>query len=109
MKKEEGVICDFSMFPLDKGDSLSHYVGKSLKIIAESGLAYRLGPMSTAIEGNYEECMKIVEKCFEEMSRECNRIVLNLKMDFRRNRKNSMDSKIRSVERATGLVLNNKE
>ncbi len=32
------VIINFSIFPLDKGESLSNYVARAIKIIDESGL-----------------------------------------------------------------------
>jgi uncharacterized protein (TIGR00106 family) len=97
IKHEEGVICDFSMFPLDKGDSLSNFVAPSIKIVQESGLKYHFGPMSTAIEGTYAECMKVVDSCYEKMGEKSGRISLSLKIDFRRGRKDSMKSKISSV------------
>lgn len=37
------VLLEFSMFPLDKGESLSQYVARSLDIIDASGLDYRQG------------------------------------------------------------------
>ena len=44
------VLIHFSLFPTDKGTSVSPYVANSIRIIRESGLPYKLGPMSTAIE-----------------------------------------------------------
>ncbi|MFH2001590.1 MAG: thiamine-binding protein, partial [Planctomycetota bacterium] len=35
------------MSPMDKGESLSRFLAPSLKIIHESGIAYRLNPMGT--------------------------------------------------------------
>ena len=39
------VLLEFSMSPMDKGESVSNYVSRSLKIISESGVDYRLNPM----------------------------------------------------------------
>jgi uncharacterized protein YqgV (UPF0045/DUF77 family) len=36
------VIVEFSIFPMDKGESLSAYVARALKIIQDSGLPYEL-------------------------------------------------------------------
>jgi uncharacterized protein (TIGR00106 family) len=98
MENSEIIIMEFSMFPLDKGESLSKYVAKSIKIIKESGLDYKFGPMSTSIEGKYSDCYKVVNLCFETMKKECDRIVLNLKMDYRKDRVDGMNRKIKSVE-----------
>lgn len=104
--QEPGVIFDFSMFPLDKGESLSPYVAKSLKIIKESGLSYRFGPMSTAIEGTYDQCAAVMRACFEEMSSTCGRVVVHCKVDYRRGREDSMESKLKSVQEKVATPLN---
>ena len=100
------VLCDFSMYPLDKGASLSTYVAGSLEIIQASGLPYRFGPMSTAIEGSYDECMALMERCFTKMSNSCDRVVVNCKIDFRRGRDNALTSKIASVQAKVEKPLN---
>ena len=51
-------LAELSIFPLDKGISVSTYVAKMLKIIQNSGLEYELGPMGTCIEGEWEEIME---------------------------------------------------
>jgi uncharacterized protein YqgV (UPF0045/DUF77 family) len=38
-------IVEFSIFPLDKGESLSPYVARALKLIQDSGLPYELNPI----------------------------------------------------------------
>ena len=93
------VLIHFSIFPTDKGTSVSPYVAKSLRIIKESGLSYKLGPMSTAIEGNdWKEVISVVEKCFEELRQDSNRIYMTLQMDYRAGAENRIEGKIRSVE-----------
>ena len=49
------VLLEFSMSPLDKGESLSPYVSRIIKIIDESGISYRLNPMGTVLEGEYDD------------------------------------------------------
>lgn len=93
------VIIDFSIFPVDKGESLSPYVAKAVKIIKQSGLPYQFGPMGTSIEGEWEEVVGVVERCFRELEKECGRIVINLKADYRKGASGRMGSKIASVEK----------
>jgi uncharacterized protein (TIGR00106 family) len=92
------VILDFSMYPLDKGESLSPYVARSIKIIKESGLPYEFRSMGTSIEGDWEEVMAVVKRCFETMRKDCNRVVLSLKADYRKGPGGRMQRKIASVE-----------
>lgn len=92
------VLIHFSLFPTDKGTSVSPYVARSLRIIRESGLPYRLGPMSTAIEGEWEEVMAVVERCFKELRKDSSRVYLTLQMDYREGAVNRIEGKIKSVE-----------
>ena len=92
------VLIHFSIFPTDKGTSVSPYVAKSVRIIRESGLPYKLGPMSTAVEGEWDEVMAVVESCFRELKKDCSRIYMTIQMDYREGAVNRIEGKIKSVE-----------
>ncbi|HHE54455.1 MAG TPA: MTH1187 family thiamine-binding protein [Caldithrix abyssi] len=92
------VLIEFSMFPLDKGESLSSYVARILDIIDQSGIPYRLNPMGTVLEGDYDEVMAVVRKCFKALEKDCNRISMTLKMDYRKTDQSRLESKIKKVE-----------
>ena len=49
------VLLEFSLTPLDKGQSVSEYVARSLDIIDRSGLDYRLHAMGTIVEGELDQ------------------------------------------------------
>jgi uncharacterized protein (TIGR00106 family) len=99
------LLLEFSMFPTDKGESVSEYVSRSLEIIERSGLPYRLNPMGTVIEGEWDEVMNVVKQCYERMSRDSNRISCSIKIDWRKNKSGQLDSKIQSVENKLGHEL----
>jgi len=92
------VLADFSIFPLDKGESVSAYVARVLKIIKDSGLDYELGPMGTTIEGPFDRVMDVIGACFRELNKDCERIYLNVKMDSRKGRDRGLVGKVRSIE-----------
>jgi uncharacterized protein (TIGR00106 family) len=92
------VLIHFSIFPTDKGTSVSPYVAKAVRIIRESGLPYKIGPMSTAVEGEWSEVMTVVESCFTELRKECSRIYMTLQMDYRQGAVNRIEGKIKSIE-----------
>ena len=92
------VLIDFSIFPMDKGESVSPYVAKALTIIKKSGLDYKLGPMSTSIEGGLEEIMTVINRCFEELKKDCDRIYMTIKADYRKNSFCRIKKKVKSVE-----------
>ena len=91
------VIVEFSIFPLDKGESLSPYVARALKLIQDSGLPYELNPMGTCVEGDWNDVMALVDRCFQALEKDCNRISLSLKADFRKGPSGRMKSKVASV------------
>lgn len=93
------VIIDFAIFPMDKGESLSPYVARAIKIINESGLPHTLHPMGSCIEGEWEEVMAVVNRCFQELKKDCNRINVNFKADYRQGAPGRMDRKIESVKK----------
>ena len=93
------VLLDFSIFPIDQGESLSSHVAGALDIIDRSGLDYRLGPMGTTLEGEYDQCIAVVNDCFAAMSAECGRVLLQLKVDYRRGRESgALQTKTASIE-----------
>jgi uncharacterized protein (TIGR00106 family) len=93
------VLIHFSMFPTDRqGASVSPYVARVVRVIRDSGLPYKLGPMSTAVEGEWDEVMGVVARCFEELKKDCGRIYMTIQMDYREGAENRIEGKIRSVE-----------
>jgi uncharacterized protein (TIGR00106 family) len=96
------VLLEFSMYPLDKGESLSPYVARSMEIIADSGLEYRMNPMGTVLEGEWDQVFDVVRKCFLRMAEDCNRIAAIIKVDYRKGHKGRLVTKITSVEEKAG-------
>jgi len=92
------VIVEFSIFPMDKSESLSPYVARALKLIQDSGLPYELNPMGTCVEGEWREVMALVDRCFQALEKDCNRINLSLKADYRKGPPGRLKSKVNSVK-----------
>jgi uncharacterized protein (TIGR00106 family) len=87
------------MSPLGKGESVSKYVSRSLDIVDKSGVAYRLNPMGTVLEGEWDEVFGVVRQCYERMKKDCNRISCSIKVDYRKGHSGRLVSKVASVER----------
>lgn len=99
------VVAEFSIFPFDKGESLSSYVARVVKIIDASGLDYTLHTMGTNLEGEYDQVMKVIRDCFLELQKDCNRISVAIKIDYRNKPAGRIKSKTEKVEKITGLKL----
>jgi len=93
------LLAEFSLTPLDKGESVSAYVARSIDIIDKSGVPYKLGPMGTCVEGDWTQVFGVVKACFDRMSQDCNRISVSVKVDYRKGKSGRLESKIQSVER----------
>lgn len=92
------VIVELSIVPMDKGASFSPYVSRAVRIIKGSGLPYVFGPMGTCIEGEWEEVMAVVSRCFEDLKKDSERILVNMRVDYQAGRTGRLESKVRSVE-----------
>lgn len=91
------VIAELSIFPMDKGVSMSPFVARVVSVIKQSTLSYEFGPMGTTIEGEWDEVMHVVSECYKELEKDCDRIYMTLKVDARKGRQNGLTGKTNSV------------
>jgi len=93
------ILLEFSLYPTDKGESVSKYVAPVLDRIDKSGIPYRLTPMGTILEGDWDEIFGLIKKCYEEMRKDCKRITLNIQMDYRDAPVGRLTSKVEKLEK----------
>jgi uncharacterized protein (TIGR00106 family) len=98
-------LAEFSIWPMDKGESVSKYVARALDIVDKSGLPYKLGPLGTCIEGEWHDVMAVIEHCYQALAEDCGRITCAIKIDYRKGRINSLEKKVASVEEQLGREL----
>jgi uncharacterized protein (TIGR00106 family) len=96
------VLAEFSMYPTDKGVSVSQYVAPLIGIVDKSGLSYSLTPMGTVIEGQWDEVMNVITTCFHHLEPLSDRIACQIKIDYRQGDNSRMKSKIQKVEQVLG-------
>jgi len=99
------ILLEFSMSPLGKGESVSRWVSRSLDIIDKSGVPYRLNPMGTVLEGEWDDVIGVVKECYEAMRKDCPRISCSIKIDAREGAAGRLDAKIDKVEETLGRKL----
>jgi uncharacterized protein (TIGR00106 family) len=99
------VLVEFAMFPTDKGESVSEYVSRIIKMFKESDINYQLTPMGTIYEvDTIEEATEIINKSYKLLEPDCNRVYTAIKMDIRKNKNNRMKQKIESIKNKIGDV-----
>lgn len=96
------VLMEFSITPLGQGESVSAYVTRCVQVVAASGLDYELHAMGTIVEGELDQVLDVMKRCFEELQADCDRITCTAKFDYRRGASGRIRSKVRSVEEKLG-------
>src|SRR5512137_2852747 len=98
-------IAEFSIAPTGKDESVSRYVARCLDLVDRSGLAYKLNPMGTVVEGPFDEVLDLIARCHKAVTRDCDRVSTIIKIDDRKGAKNQIESKVDKVERLVGRKL----
>lgn len=98
-------LLEFSITPLGKGDSVGSDVARALDIVDASGLPYRLNPMGTVLEGEWDQVFGVVKRCAETLSAHGERLTISIKVDHRPGHDRRLDAKVESVERRLGRKL----
>ena len=96
------MLVEFSIIPLDKGDSLSPYIAKIIDIVDNSGLEYSLNSMGTIVEGEMDEVFELIKRCHLKMREESKRVITTIKIDDREGTKGAIKEKVNSIERLLG-------
>ena len=92
-----------SMTPIGKEESVSKYVARVVDVIDRSGLPYVLTPMGTIVEGDsWDQVMEVLKKGFEALKKDCPRISITMKIDYREGKSGRIRSKVESVQEKLG-------
>jgi len=95
------VLIEFSIFPMDQGESVSRQVAEVIRLIEGSGVPCRLTPMGTVIEtATLAEGLALVEQAHALLeSLGCRRIYATAKIDSRAGREGGLEGKVAAVRR----------
>jgi len=99
------MLAEFSIIPIGTGSSLGDRLAEVLKIVDESGMSYKINPMGTVVEGEWEDVMKLIKKCHSSVMKTGDRAVTTISIDDRKGRPNRIDEKVLSIERRIGKAL----
>lgn len=94
------VIADVSVVPLGVGVSVSKYVAACQGVFDEAGLKTALHAYGTNVEGEWDDVFAAIKRCHEvvhEMG--APRISTAIKVGTRTDRPQTMEDKVRSVEK----------
>ena len=95
-------LVSVAIVPLGVGDSLSGYVADVVRVIEASGLQNRTTSMSTEIEGDWDDVMKVVKEASFVLAEKGIRTSVILRADIRPGRTNTINSKIEKLDSILG-------
>ena len=98
-------IAEFSITPIGKGVSVGEYVARCVDIVDRSGLAYRLNPMGTVVEGSFDEVVSLIARCHKAVAKDCERVSTLIKIDDRKGATGQLDAKVTAIERRLGRKI----
>lgn len=99
------MLIEFSIVPIGASSSVGAKVAGVLDLVDSSGLAYKLTPMGTIVEGEWDELMKLVKECHMKMMEHEERVLTRIIIDDRKGKTGSIDRKVASVEKRLGRSL----
>jgi len=100
------MLVEFSVVPMGTGVSVSQYVAECMKIVDASGIDYRINPMGTVLEGEYDKVMEVVRRCHMRVMEMAPRTFTSIRIDDRKGATGGLEKKIKSVEDKVGKKLN---
>lgn len=100
------MIAEFSVMPVDKGESIGKWVSKAVAVVCESGVSYKLTPMGTIVEGHAKDVFALIQKCHEVVMRESNRVVTRIVIDDRKGVTDGLKKKVAAIEKYLGRTVN---
>ena len=92
------MLASFSIVPVGAGEELKEYVADIVRLIAASGMDYRLGSMETTVEGDPDRVWDLIRRCHERMAVLAPRVLTHIAIDDRKNAAGRLNGKVRDVE-----------
>lgn len=96
------MIAQLSVYPIGEGTSLGRFVRKGVAVIERSGYTYEIGGMSTSVEvPDLDALFDLIKEIHgAHVAEGARRVVIDLKVDDRRDKKATIESKKTSVKSA---------
>ena len=95
------MLAEFGIHPMQT-EHLTKDVAKVIETLQSTSLAYKLGPMSTAVEGSCEQVLAAIQRCHQAVAKEHARVITTIAIDDRKNQPHHLGEMITSVEQYLG-------
>ena len=102
------MLAELELIPIGtKSASLSALLTEAAKLIDQSGLDYRIGPMGTVVEGEWDQIMALAKRCHQLLLASSDRVMTTIRIDDRKDKPGlgRITQKVQSLEAKVGKPL----
>ncbi len=102
------MLAEFEIIPIGTNSaSLSAQLAEIARLIDHSGLDYRVGPMGTVVEGEWDRIMTLAKQCHQAMLGSSSRVMTTIRIDDRKDKPGPgrITQKVQSLEAKVGQPL----
>lgn len=102
------MLAELEILPIGtQNPSLSGLLAEVARLIDRSGLDYRVGPMGTVVEGDWDRIMTLAKQCHQAVLASAGRVMTTVRIDDRKDQPGMgrMTRKVQSLEAKVGKPL----
>jgi len=99
------MLASFSVVPIGVGEELKDHVAEVIRLVAQSGLDYKVGAMQTTLEGEADRALELIMQCHRLMLERAPRVLTSITIDDRAGATGRLEGKVRDVEDLLGTDL----
>lgn len=102
------MLAELEIIPVGTASpSLSGLLAEVAKLIDKSGLDYRVGPMGTVVEGDWDRIMVLAKQCHQAVLSSATRVMTTIRIDDRKDKPGTgrITQKVASLEAKVGRPL----
>ena len=102
------MLAELEIIPLGTNSaSVSDLLVQVAKLVDQSGLDYRVGPMGTVVEGDWDQVMALAKRCHHAMLESAPRVMTTVRLDDRKDKpgRGRIVQKVQSLEAKVGRPL----
>jgi uncharacterized protein (TIGR00106 family) len=99
------MLIELSVNPLGRGTHLSNDLAEILKLVDDSGIPYKLTPLGTCIEGEWDEVMPLIKRCHDKARSMSPHVFTTLRIEDEEGAANKIEENVAAVERAAARSL----
>ena len=88
------------------GTHMSRDVARVIEILEMAGVEYRLGPLATAVKGDWDQVLTTIRHCHQALREQHPRVITTITIDDRKEEPHHLDEMISVVEKHLGHAAN---